>query len=74
MELDLKNADTLVELLVAEHCATYGAVVSVEVHREPSPFALVEILRRDLCKEVSSHFKGGIFGSSAPIRSEHKDE
>jgi hypothetical protein len=53
MELDIKNADILVELLVAKRCAAYGAVVSVEAHRKPSPFALVEMLRRDLSEEVS---------------------
>ena len=74
MELDIKNADILVELLVAKRCAAYGAVVSVEAHRKPSPFALVEMLRRDLSEAVSSHFKGAIFGSSALIRLEHKDE
>ena len=74
MELDIKNADILVELLVAKRCAAYGAVVSVEAHRKPSPFALVEMLRRDLSEAVSSHFKGAIFGNFAPIRIEHKDE
>jgi hypothetical protein len=72
MELDLKNADALVELLIAKRCSTYGPVASVEVHREPSPFALVEMLRRDHTEEVASHFQGSIFGNAALIRLEHK--
>ena len=74
MELDLKNADALVELVIAKRCSTHGPVASVEVHREPSPFALVEMLRRDHTEEVASHYQGSIFGNAALIRLEHKSE
>ena len=74
MELDLKNADTLVKLVIAKHCSTYGPVASVEIHREPSPFAMVEMLRRDHTKQVAAHYQGSIFGNAALIRLEHKGE
>lgn len=74
MELDLKNADTLVALVIAKRCSTYGPVASVAVHREPSPFALVEMLRPNHTEEVASHFQGSLFGNAALIRLEHKSE
>ena len=74
MELDLNMADMLVELLITKRCSTYGHVVSVEVHREPSPFALVEMVRRDHTEEVASQYQGSIFGNAALVRLEHKGE
>jgi hypothetical protein len=74
MELDLKCSDTLVELVIAKRCSTYGPVASVEVHPEPSPFALVEMSRREHTEEVASHCQGSIFGNAALLRLEHKGE
>ena len=74
MELDLKNADTLVELVIAKRCSTYGPVASVEVHREPTPFAPVEMSRREHTEDVASHCQGSVFGNAALVRLEHKGE
>ena len=74
MELDLNNADTLLELVIAERCSTCEHVASVELHREPSPFTLVEMLRRDHTVEVASQYKVTICGNAALIRLEHKSE
>ena len=74
MELNLKNSDTLVELVIAKRCAKYGAVAAVEVHSDPSPFALVEMSRRDHTAEVATQYQGSIFGNAALIRLEHKGE
>ena len=74
MELDLKNSDSLVELVLTKRCSKNGAVATVEVHRDPCPFALVEILRRDHTEQVASNYEGPIFGNAALIRLEHKGE
>lgn len=72
MELDLMNADTLVELVRAKRCSTCGTVASVEVHREPSRFAPVELLQPDHTEEVASHYQDSTFGNPERIRLEHK--
>ena len=73
MELDLNSANMLVELL-KKRCSVYGQVASVEVHRQPSPFALVEMSRRDQAEKVASQYQGSIFGSGALVRLKHKDD
>ena len=73
MELDLNSANMLVEL-IKERCSAFGQVASVEVHREPSPFALVEMSRRDQTEKIASQYQGSIFGSAALVRLKHKDE
>ena len=74
MELNLENSDTLVELVIAKRCSQYGAVTAVEVDRNPSPFALVEMSRCDQTAEVATQYQGSIFGNAALIRLEHKGE
>jgi hypothetical protein len=73
MELDLNNATALVEL-ITKRCSAYGKVASVEVHREPSPFALVEMSRPDQTEKVASQYQGSIFGNAALVRLKHKVE
>jgi hypothetical protein len=64
MELDLKNSDTLVELVIAKRCSEYGALAAVEVHRDPSLFALVQMLRRGQTEQVAADYQGSIFGNA----------
>ncbi len=72
MELNLNNANRLVEI-ITRRCSAYGQVTSVEVHLEPSPFALIEMSRSDQTEKVASQYQSSIFGSAALVRLEHKD-
>ena len=73
MELDLNNANILVEL-ITNRCSAHGKVISVEVHHEPSPFALVEMSRGDQTEKVASQYHGSIFRNAALIRLKQKGE
>jgi hypothetical protein len=73
MELDLNNANRLVEL-ITKRCSVHGRVTSVEVHHGPTPFALVEMSRREQTEKVASQYQGSIFGNTALVRLEQKDE
>ncbi len=74
LELNLDRPDMQVERSIVTRCSQYGLVASVEVHREPAPFVLVEMLRRDQTEGVASQYQGSIFGSAALIRLKHIDE
>ena len=74
MELDLKNSDRLVKLVLAKRCSENGAVAAVEVQRDPCPFALVEMLRPDDTEQVAGDYERSLFGNAALIRLEHKGE
>jgi hypothetical protein len=71
LELNLERPDMLVEQSIVARCSRYGRVASIEVHREPSPFALIEMLRPEETEGVASHYRGSIFGSAALIRLKH---
>ena len=67
LEVDLDSPDIIVERLITESCSVYGRVASVKVHREPSPFALIEMSRREQTYEVATRFGGSAFGNSALV-------
>jgi hypothetical protein len=68
LEVNLNRRDAIVERSISERCSVYGRVATVEVHREPSPFALIAMCTRDLTECVASHFQGSIFGCKALVR------
>jgi hypothetical protein len=67
LEVDLDATDMTLELAIAKACAAYGRVVSVKVHRTPSPFALVEMAQREQSYEVAANHGGSGFGTSALV-------
>lgn len=67
LEVDLKDTDPIVERSITESCAAFGSVTSVKVHREPSPFALIEMSQREQTYEVAAQYGGSAFGTSALI-------
>lgn len=67
LEVDLDGPDLLVERSITESCSAFGAVASVKVHREPSPFALIEMSQREQTYEVAAQYGGSAFGTSALI-------
>ena len=67
LEVDLDSADTVVARSITESCSVYGRVASVKVHREPSPFALIEMSRREQTYEVAAQYGGSAFGTAALV-------
>jgi len=67
LEVDLDSPDMVVERAITESCSVYGRVAWVKVHREPSPFALIEMSRREQTYEVAAQYGGSAFGTSALV-------
>jgi hypothetical protein len=67
LEVDLDSPDMVVERAITESCSVYGRVAWVKVHREPSPFALIEMSRREQTFEVAAQYGGSAFGTSALV-------
>ena len=67
LEVDLDSPDRSVERSITESCSVYGRVASVKVHREPSPFALIEMSRREQTYEVAAQYGGSAFGTAALV-------
>src|SRR3954463_16216654 len=74
LEMDLERPDVLVEQSIVTRCSRHGLVASIELHRDPSPFALVKMVRPEQTKGVASEYQGSIFGSAALIRLKHAGE
>ena len=72
LEVDLDTDDHAVERSITESCSVYGRVTSVKVHRDPSPFALVEMSRREQTYEVASQYGGSAFGTAALVHLKQK--
>lgn len=67
LEVDLNSPDMNVERSIIESCSVYGRVASVKVHRQPSPFALIEMSKREQTYEVAAQYGGSAFGTSALV-------
>ena len=67
LEVDLDSPDLNVERSITESCSVYGRVASVKVHRQPSPFALIEMSKREQTYEVAAQYGGSAFGTSALV-------
>jgi hypothetical protein len=67
LEVDLDGSDSIVERSIMQSCSAYGRVASVKVHRDPSPFALIEMARREQTYEVAAQYGGSAFGTSALV-------
>ncbi len=70
--VDLKEPDAKLAQIVTEHCAKYGKVVSVKIHRNPAAFAMVVMADRMQTYEVAAHLGGSTVGTSALINLEQK--
>ena len=70
--VDLKDSDATLVQVVSEHCAKFGKVVSVKIHRESAAFAMVVMGDRMQTYEVAAHLGGSTIGTSALINLEQK--
>ena len=67
LEVDLEGNDMIVERSITESCSVHGRVASVKVHRQPSPFAVIEMSRREQTYAVAARFGGSAFGTAALV-------
>jgi hypothetical protein len=70
LKVDLGTHDYALAGAVAQECTRIGPVKSVRVHRDPAPFALIEMVRREHAYEVAFQFGGSMFGNSVLIHLE----
>jgi hypothetical protein len=72
LQVDLDAPDFAIEQFVGQKCSEVGRVISVTVHRSPSPFALIDMARREQVHELTSRFGGSEFGTQAIVRLEQR--
>lgn len=72
LQVDLKESDEIIRQFVKDQCSPYGKVVSVEIHRAPTPFAIVQMATQMQAFELAGKFGGSTFGTSALIHLEQK--
>ena len=70
LQVDLDAPDFAIEQFVAQNCSEIGRVISVTIYRSPSPFALIDMARREQVHELISRFGGSEFGTKAIIHLE----
>jgi hypothetical protein len=67
LHVDLNAADSQIAHDIKTKCHAFGQVRSVEVHRIPTTFALVEMAHPEQVREVAASFGGSAFGIHALI-------
>jgi hypothetical protein len=67
LQVRLDETDKQISQFVTRECARYGTVVSVNIHRSPTAFALVEMANHGEALELSSQLGGSMFGTSVLI-------
>jgi hypothetical protein len=72
LQVDLKKTDRELAQIIATRCAGLGVVKSVKVHRDPSPFALIEMASRYESLELAGQYGGSTFGTSALVHLEQE--
>ncbi len=71
--VDLMQDDNKVAKLVTAQCAKCGTVVSVKIHRLPTPFALVDMSDYQQALALVAQYGGSAFKTSVLIHLEQLD-
>ena len=74
LSVNLNDTDHKLRQAIAHTCSDTGRVVSVRLHRLPTPFVLVEMSRREESADLAARFGGSTFGTLALVHLEHKAE
>lgn len=74
LEVDINLPDPRLKRSITETCTRFGQVRSVKVHRNPSPFALIEMSQREQTYELAAQYGGSAFGTSALVHLAQKTE
>jgi len=70
LQVDLTQSDLELSQYITARCSGFGIVRSVQIHRDPTPFALVEMITRNVTLELAGEYGGSVFGSAALIHLE----
>jgi hypothetical protein len=68
LQVYLDAPDSKIGQFVAQKCCEVGRVISVTIHRSPSPFALIDMATREQVHELTSRIGGSEFGTQAVVR------
>jgi len=63
LQVDLKQTAQELSRLITVRCSAFGKVKSVQIHRSPKPFALVEMATRYEALELAAHYERTAFGT-----------
>jgi hypothetical protein len=72
LQVDLNDGDEKIAQFITAQCFGLGEVVSVTVHRSPTPFAVVLMARLRSATEFKKQYGGSTFGNSVLIHLEQK--
>jgi len=72
LAVDLAKPDHELAEIIKLLCAGFGNVRSVEIHRSPTPFALVSMATHTQTLELAGQYGGSAFGQSALIHLEQQ--
>jgi hypothetical protein len=72
LQVDLSDSDHTLAQYIKARCSGFGDVVSVTVHRAPTPFALVIMAHRIAPQKIADQYLGAAFGNSVLIHLEQK--
>ncbi len=74
LQVDLREPDYKIAQYIRARCSGFGAVVSVTIHRSPSPFALVLMAQRIATQQVADQYVGAAFGNSLLIHLDQRPD
>ena len=63
LQIDLTMSDRELSLFVAVRCAELGTVKSVQIHRQPKPFALVDMATHAESQSLAAQYGRPAFGT-----------
>jgi hypothetical protein len=67
LPVDLKKTDRELSLDIQSRCGDFGLVKSVKIHRDPTPFAMVEMGSHYQALELAGQYGGSMFGTSVLV-------
>jgi hypothetical protein len=73
LKVDLKKLDKELNLLLTGHFSAFGIVRSVNIHRQPTPFALVAMSTQYETLNLAAQYGGSALGSCALVHLEQED-
>lgn len=72
LRVDLKKTDRELVQIITARCSSLGVVKTVRVHRNPSPFALIDMANHNQTLELAGQYGGSAFGNSALVHLEQE--
>jgi hypothetical protein len=72
LNIDLKKTDQELSQEIQLHCSEFGLVKSVKIHRDPTPFAMVEMGNHYQALELAGQYGGSMFGANVLVHLEQE--